>query len=51
MLLPAEAQEETVEQKFAKFGEQFTEFGKTVADKAKDTFQSIGNSEFGETTR
>ncbi|XP_061574438.1 apolipoprotein C-I [Cololabis saira] len=46
-----EAQEAGIEEKFTKFGEQMSEFGRNFAEKAKDTFQNIGNSEFGETTR
>ncbi|XP_047454733.1 apolipoprotein C-I [Mugil cephalus] len=41
-----EAQEETVEQRFAKFGDQMSEFGRTLAEKAKSTFQDIQTSDF-----
>ncbi|XP_030250215.1 apolipoprotein C-I [Sparus aurata] len=46
-----EAQEETTEQTFAKFGEQMTEMGKDLAEKAKTTFENINNSEFAVTSR
>ncbi|XP_036928817.1 apolipoprotein C-I isoform X3 [Acanthopagrus latus] len=46
-----EAQEETAEQKLAKFGKQMTEMGKNLAEKAKNTFENINNSEFAVTSR
>ncbi|KAM8735107.1 apolipoprotein C-I [Acanthopagrus schlegelii] len=46
-----EAQEETAEQKLAKFGKQMTEMGKNLAEKAKTTFENINNSEFAVTSR
>jgi len=48
---PAEAQEESIEDKFSQFGQQLGDFGKTLAEKAKTTFQDIHTSEFAETTR
>ncbi len=44
--LSAEAEEETVEQKFAKFGQRLTEMGETLAEKAKHTLEKIQNNEF-----
>ncbi|XP_041844656.1 apolipoprotein C-I [Melanotaenia boesemani] len=46
-----EAQEETIEDKFTKFGEQISEMSKNLAEKAKTTFQDIHNSDFAESTR
>lgn len=46
-----EAQEETIEQKFVKFGEQMSEVGKSLADRAKTTFDQIQTSEFASTTK
>ncbi|XP_034553890.1 apolipoprotein C-I [Notolabrus celidotus] len=46
-----EAQDDTVEQKFAKFGEQMTELGQNLADKTQTAFQGIHESEFATTTR
>lgn len=42
----AEAQEDTFEQKITKFGEQITEMSRSLAEKAKNAFQDINNSEF-----
>merc|ERR1711980_37832 len=41
-----EAEEETVEQKLAKFGQRLTEMGETLAEKAKHTLEKIQNNEF-----
>ncbi|XP_030606045.1 apolipoprotein C-I [Archocentrus centrarchus] len=46
-----EAQEETVDQRLSAFGDKLTEFGRSIADKAKTTFQDIHNSEFGTNAR
>ncbi|XP_028280358.1 apolipoprotein C-I [Parambassis ranga] len=41
-----EAQEDTIEQKFTKFGEQISELSRNLAEKAKTAFQDINTSEF-----
>ncbi|KAM4581580.1 apolipoprotein C-I [Odontesthes bonariensis] len=46
-----EAQEEAVDDKFSQFGQQLGDFGKSLAEKAKTTFQDIQDSEFAVTTR
>ncbi|XP_044063235.1 apolipoprotein C-I [Siniperca chuatsi] len=46
-----EAQEETIEAKFTKFGEQMSEMTRTLADKAKVTFEQIHTSDFAVNTR
>ncbi|XP_069559979.1 apolipoprotein C-I [Brachyistius frenatus] len=46
-----DAQGESVEQKFQRFGEQFSEMGQTLAEKAKTTFQDLHNSEFAVSSR
>ncbi|XP_060906193.1 apolipoprotein C-I [Labrus mixtus] len=43
-------EEETVEQRFAKFGNQMSEFGQNLADKAKSTFDDISTSQFARDT-
>lgn len=50
-LSPAEAQEESFEDKLSRFGEQVSEIGKNLAEKAKTTFQELHNSEFAANTR
>lgn len=50
-LSPAEAQEETIEQRFTKFGEQMSEMSKTLAEKAKNTFEQIQTSEIAVNTK
>ncbi|XP_026225925.1 apolipoprotein C-I-like [Anabas testudineus] len=42
----AEAQDKTLQQRLSEFGEQIGEIGRTVAEKAKDGYQSFHNSEF-----
>uniref|UniRef100_A0A3Q0SIQ8 Apolipoprotein C-I n=1 Tax=Amphilophus citrinellus TaxID=61819 RepID=A0A3Q0SIQ8_AMPCI len=44
-------EEETLDQKLSAFGDKLTEFGRSIADKAKTTFQDIHNSEFGTNAR
>uniref|UniRef100_A0A3P9HAE0 Apolipoprotein C-I n=1 Tax=Oryzias latipes TaxID=8090 RepID=A0A3P9HAE0_ORYLA len=39
------------DQTYTQLKDQITEFGKTFAEKAKNTFETIHNSEFAETTR
>ena len=51
MLSPAEAQEETIEEKFTKFGQQMSEMSKTFAEKAKTTFSDIHSSDFAVSTK
>ncbi|XP_073342281.1 apolipoprotein C-I-like [Pagrus major] len=46
-----EAQEESIEQKFTKFGEQMSAVGQDLAEKAKTAFENINNSEFAVTSR
>ncbi|KAM9722930.1 apolipoprotein C-I [Menidia menidia] len=46
-----EAQEETVEDKLTKFGQQLGEMGKNLAEQVKTSFQDINTSEFAEKTR
>ncbi|KAI3361197.1 hypothetical protein L3Q82_013397 [Scortum barcoo] len=46
-----EAQEETIEEKFNKFGEQVAAVGRDIAEKAKTGFESFQNSEFYTTSR
>ncbi|KAM8735106.1 apolipoprotein C-I-like [Acanthopagrus schlegelii] len=46
-----EAQEETVEQKMAQFGERVTQMGQELAEKAKTAFESVHNSEAMTKTR
>ncbi|XP_071388880.1 apolipoprotein C-I [Centroberyx affinis] len=47
-----EAQEpETIEEKLANFGTQVTEFGKDLAEKTKNAFQDLHNSEVATNTR
>ncbi|XP_045901439.1 apolipoprotein C-I [Micropterus dolomieu] len=41
-----EAQEETIEQRFSKFGEQMTQFGGDLAEKTKAAIEQIRNSDF-----
>ncbi len=50
-LSPAEAQEETIEQKFARFSEQMSEMSRAVAEKVKTTFDELHNSEFATSSR
>ncbi|XP_035018696.1 apolipoprotein C-I [Hippoglossus stenolepis] len=40
-----EAQDDSIEDKFARFGERMSEIGQTVAEKAKTTFDNIHNSD------
>ncbi|XP_028437125.1 apolipoprotein C-I [Perca flavescens] len=40
-----EAQEETIEQKLAAFQDRLNEMGKTLAEKAKTTFEQVHTSE------
>lgn len=44
-LSPAEAQEETIEQRFAVFQDQMAEMGKNLAEKAKTTFEQFQTSD------
>ncbi|XP_070768522.1 apolipoprotein C-I [Enoplosus armatus] len=46
-----EAQDDTIEQKFSKFGEQVSEVGRNLAEKAKTTFEQVHNSDFAVNTR
>ncbi|XP_051263162.1 apolipoprotein C-I [Dicentrarchus labrax] len=46
-----EAQEDTVERRFAEFGNQMTEMGKNLAEKAKTTLDQIRDSEFAVNSR
>ncbi|XP_014876012.1 apolipoprotein C-I [Poecilia latipinna] len=46
-----EAQDDSLAEKFSNFGDQITEFGKNVAEKAKTHFDTIATSEFAENTR
>uniref|UniRef100_A0A3Q2QLB3 Apolipoprotein C-I-like n=1 Tax=Fundulus heteroclitus TaxID=8078 RepID=A0A3Q2QLB3_FUNHE len=46
-----EAQDDSITDKFSNFGDQITEFGKNVAEKAKTHFDTISNSEFAANTR
>ncbi|XP_035528309.1 apolipoprotein C-I [Morone saxatilis] len=46
-----EAQEDTVERSFAEFGNQMTEMGKNLAEKAKTTIDQIRESEFAVNSR
>ena len=48
---PAEAQDDTLEDKFSRFGDKMTEIGQTVAEKAKTTFENIHNSDAAVSTR
>ncbi|XP_056235712.1 apolipoprotein C-I [Seriola aureovittata] len=41
----AEAQEDTIEQRFTKFGEQMTEMGRSLAEKAKTSFEGFQSSD------
>uniref|UniRef100_UPI0037E96590 apolipoprotein C-I n=1 Tax=Semicossyphus pulcher TaxID=241346 RepID=UPI0037E96590 len=43
--------EDTIEQKFTKFGERVTEISKSLAERAKTAFTEAHNSEFAESTR
>ncbi|KAM4736701.1 apolipoprotein C-I [Anableps anableps] len=45
-----EAQDDTIAEKFSNFGDQVTEFGKNVAEKAKTHFDNFRTSEFAENT-
>lgn len=47
----AEAQEETIEQRFSKFGEQMTQFGDDLAEKTKAAITQIHNSDFAVSSR
>uniref|UniRef100_A0A087XQE1 Apolipoprotein C-I n=1 Tax=Poecilia formosa TaxID=48698 RepID=A0A087XQE1_POEFO len=47
----SEAQDDSLAEKFSNFGDQITEFGKNVAEKAKTHFDTIATSEFAENTR
>ncbi|KAK7886885.1 hypothetical protein WMY93_026506 [Mugilogobius chulae] len=40
-----EAQEVTMEERFSQLGQQMTEFGKTVADKARTAAEEFNNNE------
>ncbi|XP_062255725.1 apolipoprotein C-I [Platichthys flesus] len=46
-----EAQEDTMEDKFSRFGEKMSELGQTMAEKARSTFETIHNSEAAVKTR
>ncbi|XP_060937075.1 apolipoprotein C-I [Limanda limanda] len=46
-----EAQEETMKDKFTRFGEKVSELSQTMADKARSTFETIHNSEAAVKTR
>ncbi|XP_038566877.1 apolipoprotein C-I [Micropterus salmoides] len=46
-----EAQEETIEQRFSKFGEQMTQFGDDLAEKTKAAITQIQNSDFAVSSR
>lgn len=48
---PAEAQDDSIQQKFTDFGETISEFGRNVAEKAKDTAERIHNSDFAVNAR
>uniref|UniRef100_G3NGS3 Apolipoprotein C-I n=1 Tax=Gasterosteus aculeatus TaxID=69293 RepID=G3NGS3_GASAC len=47
----AQDAEQTVEQRFNRFGEQVAEVSKGLAEKAKTTFEEISTSQFAEDTR
>ncbi|TNN89192.1 Apolipoprotein C-I [Liparis tanakae] len=47
----AQDQEETIEQRFANFGQQMAEVTKSLAEKAKTTFTDVHNSEFATESR
>ncbi|XP_077430661.1 apolipoprotein C-I [Vanacampus margaritifer] len=42
----ADAQDETIEEKFNKYGEQVAQVFRNIADSTKETFDNIGNSQF-----
>ncbi|XP_020505998.1 apolipoprotein C-I [Labrus bergylta] len=44
-------EEETVQQKLSNLGDQMTEMGKNLAEKAKTTFDELSNSQFASDTR
>ncbi|XP_061802488.1 apolipoprotein C-I [Nerophis lumbriciformis] len=46
-----EAQDDTMQQKFANVGDQLSEFGQTIAEKTKTAFQTIQDSDFAVATR
>ncbi|GAA6220354.1 apolipoprotein C-I-like [Lates japonicus] len=46
-----EAQDDTIEQKFANFGEQVSEVTRNLAEKAKTAFEDIHRSQFATDTR
>ncbi|XP_028327058.1 apolipoprotein C-I [Gouania willdenowi] len=46
-----EAQDATMEEKMTQFGDQVTQLGKDFAEKAKNTFENIHNSETAENIR
>ncbi|XP_036928814.1 apolipoprotein C-I isoform X2 [Acanthopagrus latus] len=46
-----EAQEETIEQKVAQFGERVTQVGQDLAEKVKTAFDSVHNSDAMTKTR
>lgn len=52
-LSPTEAQdaEPTVEERFSQFGQQMTEMGQTVAEKARAAMDTVQNSEFAKKTK
>ncbi|XP_037532097.1 apolipoprotein C-I [Nematolebias whitei] len=45
-----EAQDAPQDDSFANFQDKMTEFGRGVADKARDTIETIKNSEFAQKT-
>ncbi|CAJ1062664.1 apolipoprotein C-I-like [Xyrichtys novacula] len=46
-----EAQDDTIEEKFSKFGDQVADLGRNIAEKAKTTWSEIQNSEFATNSR
>ncbi|XP_054477516.1 apolipoprotein C-I [Anoplopoma fimbria] len=44
----AQEEEQTIEQRFAQFGNQMAEVGRNLADKAKTTFEEIKTSKIAE---
>lgn len=48
---PAEAQDDGIDQTFARFTAQMNEMGRDIAEKANTAFQGIHESEFAKTTR
>ncbi|XP_038132245.1 apolipoprotein C-I [Cyprinodon tularosa] len=46
-----EAQDDSIQDRLSTFRDQVTEFGKTVAEKAKTHFDTMRTSEFAESTK